>query len=295
MASNLLTDSLLCGACHEQYHPVTGVLLQGTYSEWLASPAASEGIGCQDCHMRSADAVSHAFAPSAEALEEKVSALGQAISMSLRMPEALRDGEFGVVEVTLENIGAGHSLPTGKNEGHEMWLELTAETADGDVLHQERLAYGVVYEDAEGEHDAGVNLWNAAGVFVDRRLPPERAVAERFSFAVPLDAQGRVQITAALVYRARPSWLAEALGLPEAEAAPIHVTSASIELLAPRPSPTYVPPTATLAPATLPTAASGSSAAVVQEEGHGWVVPFLAVGGGVLLLVIAWALRRRAV
>lgn len=295
VASTLLTDSLLCGACHEQYHPITSALLQSTYSEWLASPAASKGIGCQDCHMRSGGAVSHAVASSLRASEERLSALGQAISMSLRVPEALRAGEFGVVEVRLENIGAGHSLPTGKSEGHEMWLEVTVETADGRILHHERLSYGVVYENSEGEHDVPVSLWDAAGVFADHRLAPNRAVLERFPFAVPMDVQGEAQAVATLVYHSLPSWLSETLGLPDVEATPVHTASAAIRILAPRPSPTHIPPTPAPTSAPVPTSAGGGGVTETRAEGREWVVPFLALGGSALFLVGVWAFRRRAV
>jgi len=295
VASDLMTDSLFCAACHEQYQPVTGVLLQGTYSEWLDSPAASEGIGCQDCHMQSPDGVSHEFAASARSPEAKAAALGQAISMSVQAPESLRAGDYAVLQVTLENVGAGHSLPTGKAEGYEMWLEVTIEAADGRVLHHERLSYGVVYENSDGEHDVPVTLWDAAGIFADHRLAPDRAVVERFPFAVPMDVQCSARIEARLMYGSRPSWLSEALGLPDVEAMPVHADSAAIEILAPRPSPTYIAPTPEPTPVQVPTSTGGAGETEVRAEGRGWVAPFLIAGAGLLILVGAWALHRRAV
>lgn len=292
VASDLLTDSLFCAACHEQYHPVTGVLLQSTYSEWLASPAASEGIGCQDCHMHDGDGTGHQFSASTGA---KAAALGQAISVSLQAPESLRAGDHGMLQVTLENLGAGHSLPTGKAEGHEMWLEVTVGTSDGHVLHRESISYGVVYENSDGEHDVPVTLLDAAGIFADHRLLSGRAVVERFPFAVPVDVQGNVQTVAMLMYRSRPSWLSEALDLPDVGAIPIRTASAAIEILAPRPSPTYIPPTPEPTPARSPTSDSGAVETAIREESRQWVVPFLLAGGGLLILVGAWALHRRAV
>ncbi|MBI2527099.1 MAG: hypothetical protein HYV93_14090 [Candidatus Rokubacteria bacterium] len=43
-----------CASCH-QFSPggfaLNGKLLQNTYAEWRASPAARQGLQCQDCHM----------------------------------------------------------------------------------------------------------------------------------------------------------------------------------------------------------------------------------------------------
>ena len=46
--------SEFCSTCH-QFEPtelrLNGKLLQDTYAEWKASPAARQGLQCQDCHM----------------------------------------------------------------------------------------------------------------------------------------------------------------------------------------------------------------------------------------------------
>jgi cytochrome c554/c'-like protein len=46
--------SEFCSSCH-QFQPtdlrLNGKLLQDTYAEWRASPAARQGLQCQDCHM----------------------------------------------------------------------------------------------------------------------------------------------------------------------------------------------------------------------------------------------------
>lgn len=47
----VFSDSRMCASCHEYVTPATGAPGQETYSEWLASPAASEQTTCQDCHM----------------------------------------------------------------------------------------------------------------------------------------------------------------------------------------------------------------------------------------------------
>ena len=61
--SDWISDSRLCGTCHDVYNPLVfrrnddGSLTNGlfpeqtTYSEWAASAFAREGVGCKDCHM----------------------------------------------------------------------------------------------------------------------------------------------------------------------------------------------------------------------------------------------------
>lgn len=48
--SSYLTSSTLCGSCHDVTSP-QGVRLEEAFSEWQNSPAAREGITCQECHM----------------------------------------------------------------------------------------------------------------------------------------------------------------------------------------------------------------------------------------------------
>ena len=48
--SDLITKSQFCAPCHQvAVHP--GIKLETVWEEWRASPAAKEGIQCQDCHM----------------------------------------------------------------------------------------------------------------------------------------------------------------------------------------------------------------------------------------------------
>lgn len=48
--SELMVKSELCAACHQvQVHP--GIKLETVWEEYRASPAAKEGITCQQCHM----------------------------------------------------------------------------------------------------------------------------------------------------------------------------------------------------------------------------------------------------
>ena len=45
-----ITTSGFCASCHDVNH-FTGFRLEEAFSEWKSSPAAQQGISCQDCHM----------------------------------------------------------------------------------------------------------------------------------------------------------------------------------------------------------------------------------------------------
>lgn len=45
-----MTTSAFCGTCHDVFAP-NGFRLEDAFSEYKVSPAAREGISCQDCHM----------------------------------------------------------------------------------------------------------------------------------------------------------------------------------------------------------------------------------------------------
>ncbi len=47
---NYLKDSAFCGTCHDVTTP-RGVRLEEAFSEWQNSPAAKQGVTCQNCHM----------------------------------------------------------------------------------------------------------------------------------------------------------------------------------------------------------------------------------------------------
>lgn len=289
-ASPLFGDALFCAACHEQYHPVSGVALQSTYTEWVNSASSHGGKTCQACHMAEASS-GHAFGPSASDVAAKGEALARAIALEVRWPESAQAGKSLMVDVRLENTGAAHALPTGKPEGYEMWLEMAA-TVGGQTVFTETLPYGVVFADEEGNYEPRVTSSDAASLLRDHRLFPGRAVVERFAFVVPSDVRGQLDVEVRLMYRRTPAWLSDRLGLPAAPEVVVRRASAAVQVMEPPPRPTYVAPTptATLVPTPTPVLEGGGTV-----EGEGWLGPFLLVAGLVLLGVAAWAVKARAV
>jgi hypothetical protein len=48
--SDFVSSPVLCGSCHDVFN-FPGLRIEEAFSEYVISPAASEGIRCQDCHM----------------------------------------------------------------------------------------------------------------------------------------------------------------------------------------------------------------------------------------------------
>jgi mono/diheme cytochrome c family protein len=109
-----------CLPCH-QLPPRTAVAgkpLLDTYREWLAGPYMSRGVQCQHCHMP----------------DREHTVLGihdpATVRQGLRLTgSAQRDRGVVRATATLDNIGAGHDLPTTTTPA--LWLSITLLDARG--------------------------------------------------------------------------------------------------------------------------------------------------------------------
>jgi hypothetical protein len=136
--SALYHDSRYCASCHEGI--VFGVHVYSTFSEWQASPAASRGQQCQDCHMKPSGQMTN-MAPGHGGIERNPATLanhrffdGSQKEMLRRAVQASVDFERqaeGVrARVRLWAEGVGHRLPTGFVDRH-LVLVVEGQTADG--------------------------------------------------------------------------------------------------------------------------------------------------------------------
>jgi len=220
-----------CGACHNVDHPVNGMHLEATYTEWQNGPYAAEGIQCQDCHMTPGPGVTKpypgtaagggvqrehiylmTFAGGNVALGDSVRAeerLKAAASLELEVPEIVAPGETVQLTTSITNVGAGHYLPTGLTEVRQMWLEVKAVYPDGAEEVLGRHDFGTVLKDAEG--NAPVELWDAVDFESDDRIPPRETVTDTFEFTMP--EGGEAEIQAALYYRSCSEEMAEGAGV----------------------------------------------------------------------------------
>jgi hypothetical protein len=206
--------------------------LEATYSEWADSPYARDGIVCQDCHMSiepgkvgpsSGQAAAGgpqrdniykmtfvggqvALGPSSVAIAR----LQSAAEVKVEVPQIVAAGEEAEITVTITNSGAGHYLPTGLTEIRQMWLEVNAEGPDGQVTKLGERKFGTILEDAEGNSPA--ELWDAATIKSDDRIPPKESVTETYAFKMP-DGVEHAKLTAALFYKSATDEFAAKAGV----------------------------------------------------------------------------------
>jgi mono/diheme cytochrome c family protein len=137
----LVSESIFCAPCHEG--GFWGVPIYESYSEWLASPYAEKGITCQDCHMPS-DSVTTNFAPGRGGLERDPLTIPTHLQLGSRdsaflastvemrtKPQLLSDTLK--VNVEIENVGAGHHVPTDQPM-RNLILLVRAVDSNGDEL-----------------------------------------------------------------------------------------------------------------------------------------------------------------
>jgi hypothetical protein len=233
----VISDAALCGACHNVYTE-TGVPLEPTYDEWLASPYPAEGKTCQSCHMpvvqaRRADSglpqpvAAHGSIPgvlsSLPGVAQDPTLLQQAAELRLD----LERGAAWQVVVRVTNRGAGHKLPTGAADLRQVWLEVTLRDAAGRVVQQhggvdrfgmltpETVQFRKVLGDAQGRPIDLHRFWVATQILADTRLAPRETRRIAFRFAAPPTAEGPYTIEARLLYRdVAPAFAEFALNQP---------------------------------------------------------------------------------
>jgi hypothetical protein len=207
--SELHTTAEVCAGCH-QYVNSDGTSVMTTYSEWLASPAATAGKNCQACHMgkQKADVVDPKImrdpdatvnlhqVPGGHSLEQ----LNKALSVNLKPVHANGSVQLGI---SLRNDGAGHSVPTGM-PGRRVLLEVRVQTSDGKTFEEHR-EYGETWTDASGSVISRDSGYFAKGVKLtgDTRLRAGEDRVESFSF--PVSASASADVTVKLRYEHAPN------------------------------------------------------------------------------------------
>lgn len=116
-----LAESVFCAGCHDFAFPAESTGLgparaagqgqQTTYREWLASPAASEGRACIDCHMpRVLRASGRAGRSHRELGLRDPTFVRESLEVEARASTRRRSVR---VDLTLRAVEIGHALPTG--------------------------------------------------------------------------------------------------------------------------------------------------------------------------------------
>lgn len=143
-----LSSSELCGSCHEVRGP--GAFHETPFSEWQRSPAAQSGIQCVHCHGGPTPGLPDAR-PSLPAASDPSqptparartdhrfvgpddSDLAAAAALIERSALVTLSREGDELLVTVTHRGLGHALPTGVRAVRELWIEVSEQSASGQV------------------------------------------------------------------------------------------------------------------------------------------------------------------
>jgi hypothetical protein len=180
-----------CGACHDIVNQHAAAV-ERTYAEWQATLFSDTQVGqtCVRCHMNqtlgpasttSSGKVrslgSHALAgvdvaltdfPESDAQRQQVQdLLDNTLAGTLCLSDDLK------IEVSLDNVSAGHSVPSGATPDRRLWAEITAYAA-GAVGGPEQVVYqsGVVAADEAVETIDDPDLWLVRDCLFDRDEQP---------------------------------------------------------------------------------------------------------------------------
>lgn len=239
-----------CGSCHNVRHPVNDVSIIDTYDDWLSGPYAEQGIVCQDCHMTPTPGIgenpgksspiglerdhvaTHTFIGGSVFSQRQMGNEAQAqlaeemlkAAVELSLESSVDQGQLALT-VHVDNVGAGHKIPTGVTYIRKMWLEVLVKDATGKPVFTSGLVdeenhvdpdavfYRLLFKDADGNLTG--KSWRAVGIGYDRRIPAQGRDSE--TYEIPLSSAGSYRAEVRLMYR---SFSQETLDFHEGENAP---------------------------------------------------------------------------
>jgi hypothetical protein len=147
-----LESAAMCGSCHDIQN-LQDAHVERTYQEWQGTlfAALPNGQGCADCHMKPSDgpastvstrsrrlhahdfpAVDLAVTPFPEMETQRMRA--QQLLDDVIQPTLCFNQLTNRLELTLENVTAGHGWPSGATPDRRAWIELTA-YAGGSIIY----------------------------------------------------------------------------------------------------------------------------------------------------------------
>lgn len=199
-----------CAGCHE-YVNSHGIAVMSTYSEWKASPQATEGKTCQKCHMplTPGETVPSSLGPRRGEINLHNISGGHSIDQvqkaaRIRILQVERKpGNVAGVKVEVFNIGSGHSIPTGMPT-RRLYLKVVLFAGDREVTRFYR-EYQKKLLDKEGRliiEDYRAVL-DARTVMEDNRLRAGEKRVEEFEAVILPKGNLRAEATLYYLYEPR--------------------------------------------------------------------------------------------
>jgi hypothetical protein len=276
-ARDFFTRSEYCASCHTIIHPINGLRIEHTFEEWKNSVYAENDIQCQDCHMRSVEEAIevartltpapkgmapwarkgdprpislHAFvganveADTLAGSEQHAAWAEQRLksAATLELEVKAAEGESVTFDVIVNNVGAGHCLPTSLTELREMWVHLRVTDAAGKALFESgtldevgdiregAIRFGAHTVDAAG--DITYKPWEAVGFAWKRLVPPRGSTRDEVRVPLAAGVTGPLTVHARLLFRISPPKVVEMVMGEEAfDPKSIERTTARIEVV----------------------------------------------------------------
>lgn len=133
---------------------------------------------------------------------------------------SLPAGQWVTVDAVVRNVRVGHNFPDGVLDNKDVWLEMTAKNAQGEVLWKQgglekngelnstSHRYGALLLDAKGNRIDKRNIGDFRVPLLVRTIGPGQSEVVPYRFRVPASTE-RLTLEAALYYRkTKPDYLA---------------------------------------------------------------------------------------
>lgn len=179
----------------------------------------------------------------------------------VKPPDRFPAGTPLTLSLVVDNTNTAHCLPTGSADLRLLWLEVTAKVSGREVpiaaSNRARGTWGAVGENSEdaliigGDVPVGARLYravyfdrrnkqtlasfDATSIAFDNRLRPGEKRLEGYTFEIPRDAAGTLEVEARLRYRSFPTSLARDLDVEPPATVDVARASTRIALDAPPP------------------------------------------------------------
>ena len=239
----LYKDSKYCASCHDETSPTTNKQIVSTFKEWEKSPYnnkedKTKNKSCIDCHMTylkddkftplqgvstdggavKKDIKVHYFAGSNHFLaglkdKENEDQILQLLRTSAKLDVNIRNNQ---IHVGVENVGAGHHLPTGVADFRELWLDITVKDVNDKIvfssgkldengdLQADARPFMKVFADKDG-NPVGLLFWKYEMLLSDTRIPAKTKRIESYDLEKNLNYPLKVSVK--LNFRIYPQWV----------------------------------------------------------------------------------------
>jgi len=216
--------SQFCQSCHEL--TLNKVRIQSTFSEWAASSYAQQGVTCQGCHFtpgagptsETGRLVEHYLDTRSGILRHTLG--GGSVTIGVRNNHSeLKDAlqmtatiQRHRLQVTVKNVLAGHSVPTGVSDLRELWIEVTGKDTGGHEVYRSghldasgRIEPGsqifhMVLGDEHGQPLTRHDIWRVKTILKDTRIPADGQ--QTVTYTLPTAVQ---HVSVRLLWRDAPS------------------------------------------------------------------------------------------